>query len=465
MTYMEYYEKDYAASKKEQKMTKEQIANSNKIIFLERKVNASHLRFDVPRRVMRKRLTKNRTLCRIKFIHPKRGELYFLWVLLSRKAARWYEELLTVDNEICQTFREACIKSGLIQVDNEFKFCMMEAIENLVEGSDLRQLFVSLSVDGGDAKELFNKFLFHLARDFMENDEKLPDDFENLSEKDLNDLILAHPSIFQQLLKDLKKRFKRYCETLENLCLPSLQENHDIMEEINEEMERYDIPKLAKSVNERIKTLKDEQRDIFKYVKGHMDNPKSNPLRLLLLAKAGRGKTYLLQMISDYYRAKRKIVLISAYTGIAAIDYKGGKTIHKQFGFGIHEIVPPNISSFVQKGTAKGKLLEEADLIIIDEVPMCHKHYIAGIDQVLRELTERNAPFGNKNIILSGDFRQTCPIVTVGGSGATISASFLKSSLVWHFKTGFLSEPIRSAGDDEFTNFVDKVGDDEIEKE
>ena len=88
MTYMEYYEKDYAASKKEQKMTKEQIANSNKIIFLERKVNASHLRFDVPRRVMRKRLTKNRTLCRIKFIHTKRGELYFFVGFVIPKSSK-----------------------------------------------------------------------------------------------------------------------------------------------------------------------------------------------------------------------------------------------------------------------------------------------------------------------------------------------------------------------------------------
>jgi hypothetical protein len=81
------------------------------------------------------------------------------------------------------------------------------------------------------------------------------------------------------------------------------------------------------------------------------------------------------------------------------------------------------------------------------------------MDNVLRHLTGVTAPFGGKNVLFVGDFRQTCPVIR-GGSRVQVIEASLRSSPLWKFLTIIsLHVPIRNASDPEFSAFVDSIGD------
>jgi ATP-dependent DNA helicase PIF1 len=68
-------------------------------------------------------------------------------------------------------------------------------------------------------------------------------------------------------------------------------------------------------------------------------------------------------------------------------------------------------------------------------------------------------PFGGKPIVLSGDFRQTCPGIRNGSRARIVQAS-IKSSSLWSMcETYQLTLPIRNAEDPDYAAFVDTIGD------
>ncbi len=83
-------------------------------------------------------------LARMPHISPRANlELFHLRMLLVHKPASSYEDLRTVDGELCETFQAACIKLGLLLDDREQHFAMDEVI-GYGTGYVIRQTFVSL---------------------------------------------------------------------------------------------------------------------------------------------------------------------------------------------------------------------------------------------------------------------------------------------------------------------------------
>ena len=59
---------------------------------------------------------------RVYWVSPGGGEKYFLRVLLHHvEGAKSFSDLRTVDGECCATFREACVRRGLLQDDREWR--------------------------------------------------------------------------------------------------------------------------------------------------------------------------------------------------------------------------------------------------------------------------------------------------------------------------------------------------------
>ena len=82
------------------------------------------------------------------YAHPNSGERFYLHLLLTAiKGATSYQNLRTVmvngQLEECATFREACLKLGLLEDDNEWIQCLEEAGE-MATGRQLRGLFVTI---------------------------------------------------------------------------------------------------------------------------------------------------------------------------------------------------------------------------------------------------------------------------------------------------------------------------------
>lgn len=86
---------------------------------------------------------------------------------------------------------------------------------------------------------------------------------------------------------------------------------------------------------------------------------------------------------------------------------------------------------------------------------------VANIDAIHRiccVLKASHHPFGGIPFVGVGDFRQVGPVVKGTGAAATFDAC-VKSSPIWpSFRIFSLHRPMRSAGDPEYTTFVDGIG-------
>ena len=95
---------------------------------------------------------------------------------------------------------------------------------------------------------------------------------------------------------------------------------------------------------------------------------------------------------------------------------------------------------------------------------MMHKYHLEALDRTLRDIVGIVEPFGNKIIILSGDFRQCLPVVR-GANRAQIVDVCISKSYIWStFRAMSLTENMRvKALDDsvlqEFDNWTLSVGD------
>lgn len=143
---------------------------------------------------------------------------------------------------------------------------------------------------------------------------------------------------------------------------------------------------------------------------------------------AGSGKTYLYNAIISYLQAEKKDVLQLATTGIAADLLKDGRTVHS----GMKLPVPLSETSTykLRHNTSEAKRIIEASLILIYEVSRMSKYALKATDEVLKRLCNCDDLFGDKTIILGGDFRQTANVVLRGSAIDIIEAS-IKSSLLW----------------------------------
>ncbi|XP_076904125.1 uncharacterized protein LOC143559430 [Bidens hawaiensis] len=63
---------------------------------------------------------------RIHHVPPSFNEAYYLRILLNKvRGPKYFEDIRTVDGEVCATYRDACYKRGLLDDDNEY----IESIE------------------------------------------------------------------------------------------------------------------------------------------------------------------------------------------------------------------------------------------------------------------------------------------------------------------------------------------------
>jgi ATP-dependent DNA helicase PIF1 len=117
------------------------------------------------------------------------------------------------------------------------------------------------------------------------------------------------------------------------------------------------------------------------------------------------------------------------------------------------------LQSEISSTSSRADFLREAAVIIIDEAPSGNKAIFACIDDILRTVTRLDSPFGNKVLILVGDFRQCGPVIPNGTRADVVEASLISSHLWPLFTVRRLSAPIRNAQDPDFATFVDSIGD------
>ena len=83
------------------------------------------------------------------------------------KGPKSFEDLRTVEGEVCATYHEACIKLGLFEGDDEIEKALEEAY-SIKFGKAFRQFFVTILLYAVPANplELYEKFKDQLCEDY-----------------------------------------------------------------------------------------------------------------------------------------------------------------------------------------------------------------------------------------------------------------------------------------------------------
>ena len=94
---------------------------------------------------------------------------------------------------------------------------------------------------------------------------------------------------------------------------------------------------------------------------------------------------------------------VTAGSGIAATLLWSWQIVHTGFALPV-DVFSHNTSQIIPK-SVKGKILNNAGAIFIDEISMLKKDQLELISDLLCDCTGNQEPFGDKVIITSGDFR------------------------------------------------------------
>ncbi|XP_072379547.1 ATP-dependent DNA helicase PIF1-like [Diabrotica undecimpunctata] len=147
-------------------------------------------------------------------------------------------------------------------------------------------------------------------------------------------------------------------------------------------------------------------------------------------APGGTGKTFLISLIVAKIRSQQKIALAVESSGIAATLLDGGRTAHSTFKLPLDVRNKPDARCNIKKNNGIAVVLRKSSIIIWDECTMAHKYSLEALNRTMQDLNSNNKLFGGAILILSGDFRQTLPVIPRSTFADVINAC-LKQSFLW----------------------------------
>ncbi|MAK29097.1 AAA family ATPase [Acinetobacter sp.] len=172
---------------------------------------------------------------------------------------------------------------------------------------------------------------------------------------------------------------------------------------------------------------------------------------VFLTGSAGAGKTYTLNQYINYLKVRKVPVAVTASTGIAA-THMNGMTIHTWAGIGIKDRLSDDDLKRMKERKYLKEHLENAQVLIIDEISMLHAKQLNLVNQVLKYFKESDEAFGGIQVIVAGDFFQLPP---VGKNDERNRDKFCFMSDAWveaKFRVCYLTEQHRQ--DDEILNQI-----------
>ena len=192
---------------------------------------------------------------------------------------------------------------------------------------------------------------------------------------------------------------------------------------------RYPRHEQLQEYNTRYNACNPDQKGFVHFIRD-----KGNKRPVMIHAAAGFGKSFAFKTVAARERMNGGVVVIIASTGLAALSFDGGRTPHAAFKMTVVE--DPTTEEIVcdfGDESDQADFLRQVTLILWDEAPMAHRGWMEAISTKLCQIMENELPFGGKQFILAGDFRQL-PTVVKGGSHQDVYSACIASSPLWrHF--------------------------------
>ena len=140
-------------------------------------------------------------LGRVYTVNPHQRERFYLWLLLHNiKGPLSFAHLRTVKGNLCSSFREACLRLGLLEDDNQYRLAMQEAAVGNSTSSPCFQFAVILTwCEPSNPLNIYEHHKESMAEDFLHQqrtrlgnaDLSFNDDIFNLALNDLQDKVLS----------------------------------------------------------------------------------------------------------------------------------------------------------------------------------------------------------------------------------------------------------------------------------
>ena len=358
-------------------------------------------------------------LGRVYTIHPNNFECFFLRLLLHTVTGPTsFVALRTVNGRVCETFREACQRLGLLEDDAQWDATMAEAA-TAQSPTQLRNLFVLLLITCGPSnpEQLWQTYKEHLTEDILRQARRRNPGMtlDYTSDMFNETLIILEDKSLAMAGKDLRQ-----------LGLPSPKRN--LGDRLSREMLRetsYDIDELNRYVlaNEPLLVL--DQRAAYSAILNQIERKAGGIL--FLDAPGGTGKTFVINLLLARIRQQSKIA-------ITATLLQGGRTAHSTLKLPLNLTHNEAPICNINKGTGEAKVLQECELIVWDECTMAHRQALEALDRTLRDLRDNPQRMGGAVVLLAGNFRQTLPVIPKGTMADELKAC-LKSSGLWRYVT------------------------------
>ena len=347
-----------------------------------------------------------KTIGRMYTIPLQSGELYYLRCLLVHVIGPTsFEHLLTVNGEVCETFKQACIELGLLEDDQEWHRTMEESAL-IASANQLRYLFCTILVFGcpSNVSALYDDFYTSMTEDFQ-----------------------GTPSyVFNQFVGRISNTLQSMGRSWSNFQgLPdptSVDSQIPIGNHLIQQEQNYSE---GNSLNPD--HLNHEQAHAYNTVMSAVDGTIEDKF-FFLDGPGGTGKTFLYETLASRLRSAGRIVLCVASSGIAATLLTGGRTAHSRFKIPL--CVDSSSTCSISINSDLSELIRNTALIIWDEAPMIHRNAFEAVSRTFQDIMGCTDPWGGKVVLLGGDFRQIPPVIIHGTPGQIIHSS-IKSSPLW----------------------------------
>ena len=348
---------------------------------------------------------KDSALGRVYTINPNNRECFHLRMLLLHvRGPTSFLYLRTVEGKRCDTFREACQLLGLLEDDNQWDYTLTEAATSC-SSPQRRNLFAIMlhCCDIANPVQLFEKHKEGFCLDIIHNAQLRNPTYEiQMSERIINEcLILIQEKLFT--LGGNKLQF---------YGLPDPQRESTVLEDQHLIFVETSYQINVDEVTRNEEKLLEEQKIAFDAICCSVSNMTGQIF--FLDAPGGTGKTFLLDLLLSKVRSNNKVALAVASSGIAATLLEGEKTAHSTFKLPLNLLLEETPICSITKQSARGKLLQNTDLIVWDECTMSHRKAFEALDRSLRDLRNCDSLMGGVTVVLAGDFRQTLPVVKKG---------------------------------------------------
>uniref|UniRef100_A0A158P4G6 ATP-dependent DNA helicase n=2 Tax=Tetranychus urticae TaxID=32264 RepID=A0A158P4G6_TETUR len=381
------------------------------------------------------RLNKSNTIGRLQIVSPRQPERFALRLLLLRISdAKCFEDLRKYNGIIYSTFTEAARARGLIEDDSEWDACLTE-LSQFAFPSHIRETFAYILIFAcpANAMPLFEKFKNSLSEDYLRD---FPQDIAY--RKTLEDL--------QQILDVHKKKLSDY--GFDNVIVnpplyPTISDNQ--------------IADCHQCFQSDYSRANSEQKFILDRIRNAVNDPFTCENVFFIYGPGGTGKTYIYNCLINWLIGENRVVIPVAWTGMAAILLKNGRTAHNRFGLPL-EFNECSVSSIVAQ-SPEAELLKKTSLFIWDEASMIPNHALRVVNTLLQDIMRINLPFGGKIFVFGGDFRQILPVVSYGGRKETVNNCIKRSPLWQHFSVLRLRTNMRAnSASDDFKKFLLRIG-------